>query len=92
MSEKVFKIVIGGVSYKVIAEPRDEEVIRRAGRVLQKKIELMQETYNCADRDFIALAALLISIEAEELKMKRRYSGGEEELDELLLEVKRALE
>ncbi len=92
MAEKYFRVVIGGKSYKVHVDPKDEGVLRRAARVLNDKIAEMQGIYNCSDRDFIALAALLISIESEEEKLKRRYSDDGQELDELLLEVNRALE
>lgn len=88
---KKFSIAIADRRYYLELKPNDEEVMRRAAKRLNEKINKLSRQYDCPAYDHLAMAALLISIENEETKLQQRYSSEQLELDEIAESVRRAL-
>lgn len=88
---KSLSVKIAGRRYHVQINPQDEELMRRAAKKLNDKIDEMSKKYDCTSYDHLALAALLTSIENEETKERNKYSTERQELADLAESVKRAL-
>ncbi len=91
--KKTFSVDIAAKKYYLAIDHSDEEVMRRAAKRLNTLIsELQKNKFDCEQRDIIAMAALLISIENEENILIHKYSSEQQELQELASSVKRALD
>ncbi len=91
--KKTFSVAIAAKRYYLEIDKDDEELMRRAAKKLNEKIaELTTKRYECEQRDYLAMAALLIAIENEENILIHKYSSEQKELEELAASVQRALE
>ncbi len=61
MDKVKVKINIAGRSYPLTVENGEEEVLRRAGKMINEKIQLFEKNYAVSDKqDALAMAALQI--------------------------------
>lgn len=88
---KNFSVAIADRRYYVELMPKDEELMRRAAKLLNEKIDKLSRQYDCSAYDHLAMAALLSSIENEETKLQQRYSGEQQEIDQIAASVRKAL-
>lgn len=88
---KNFSIAIADRRYYLELNPNDEEVMRRAAKLLNEKIDKLSRQYDCPAYDHLAMAALMISIENEETKLQQQYSSEQLDIDEIATLVKKAL-
>lgn len=89
---KAFSVIIAERKYHLEIRANDEEVMRRAAKQLNAKIDEMSRKYDCSAYDHLAMAALLSAIESEEIKLQQRYSTEQQEIDKISDQVRRALE
>lgn len=89
---KTFSVVIGGRRYHLNIRANDEEVMRRAAKQLNEKVDQLSRKFDCSAYDHLAMAALLSAIEAEEAKLQKRYSTEQQEIDKISDQVRKALE
>lgn len=85
------RIIIADKPYSVNIEARDEEVVRRAAKLINERIETSRRNYNAPTIDHLAMAAFQISIENEQNKLKFHHSLDRLELDELARTVEQEL-
>ncbi|MFI3298789.1 MAG: cell division protein ZapA [Rikenellaceae bacterium] len=92
MAIRTFSVQLAERKYYLEIDESDEEVMRRAAKRLNHFVAELTAKYDCTAFDHLAMASLMVAIEAEEAKMQFKYSEKEKELDELAAEVRRALE
>lgn len=91
--KKIFNVMVAGHRYSLEIEESDEAVMRAGAKALNEQMkELEKQKLKCTYFDYLAMAALMKSIECEELKLKQKYSSQTEELEDLADRVSRALE
>ncbi|MEG3047141.1 MAG: cell division protein ZapA [Mucinivorans sp.] len=77
------RVLIADKPYSINIEAADEEVVRRAAKVINEKIAASRLAYNTDTFDHLAMAAFDISIENEVNKEKFKYSIERIEIEEL---------
>lgn len=85
------RIIIADKPYSINIEARDEEVVRRAAKLINERIEHSRRSYDAPTIDHLAMAAFQISIENEQNKLKFQHSFARIELDELARTVEQEL-
>ncbi len=89
---KTYSVSIAERKYYLEIASEDEEVMRRAAKRLNEKIDELSRKYDCTSYDHLAMAALLVSIDNEESKLRQTYSAERQEIDQIAASVRRALE
>ncbi len=91
--KKRFSVSIAGRRYWLKIDQSDEEVMRKGAKALNQKInELSLKKFECNSYDLLAMAAISIAVECEEIKMRQKYSPDMQELNDLAATVRKALE
>lgn len=85
------RVLIADKPFSVNIERGDEEVVRRATKIINEKIASSRRQYDAPTFDHLAMAALHISIENEMNKEKSKYSIERLELEELARSVEEEL-
>lgn len=83
--------MIADKPYSITITPEEEEVVRRAAKMVNDKIAESRKKYDAPTIDHLAMASLMTSIENERNKEKYRYSVERIELDELARSVENEL-
>jgi cell division protein ZapA (FtsZ GTPase activity inhibitor) len=79
MTELSIKVVIGGRSYPLTINPEEEELIRKAARMIEDRIRNFEENYSVIDKqDLLAMCALQY---ANKLLLAEENSNVENEDD-----------
>lgn len=81
------RIVIADKPYSIQIEAKDEELVRRAAKLINERVNASRRSYDAPTIDHLAMAAFHISIENEQNKYKAQHSLARVELDELLRTV-----
>lgn len=85
------RVLIADKPYSVNIEKQDEEVVRRAAKIVNTHIEASRRQYEAPTFDHLAMAAFQISIENEVNKEKFKYSIERIEIEELAKTVENEL-
>lgn len=77
MSELSIKLNIGGRVYPLTIDRSEEEIIRKAAKVIEENLRIFQENYAVKDKqDLLAMTALQMSTEL----LRQNKSGSSKEL------------
>lgn len=85
------RVIIADKPYSINIEREDEEVVRRAAKVINERIEVSRRQYDAPTLDHLAMAAFQVSIENEVNREKYKYSIERLELEELAASVEQEL-
>ena len=85
------RVVIADKPYGLTIKPEDEEVVRRAVKQINERINATRRKYDAPTIDHLAMAAFDISVENETNKAKFKNSFERLELDELARTVEQEL-
>jgi len=70
-------LLIAGRSYPLKIKPEEEEIVRRAAKRVNEKIQEFQEQYSAKDKqDYLAMAALMSEVELQASKEKVTISDS----------------
>ena len=70
-------LLISGRSYPLKIKPDEEEIVRRAAKRVNEKVQEFQEQYAAKDKqDYLAMAALMSEIELQANKEKVTISDS----------------
>ena len=58
------KINIAGRAYPLNIKAKEEEIVRKAGRLLNKRLEEFRNNYAADDKDVLAMSALMFAIDS----------------------------
>lgn len=83
-------VIIADRPYRLKIKPSEEENVRKAAKRVNDKIKSFQSTYEAKDKqDYLAMAALLFSVEA--LNTKPAEAGTDDKLLSKLDELDQVL-
>lgn len=85
------RVLIADKPYSINIEREDEEVVRRAAKIVNEKIDASRRQYDATTFDHLAMAAFQISIDNEVNKEKYKYSIERLEIEELTKSVENEL-
>lgn len=85
MKKQKIRVVIAEKPYAItVASQEEEQIVRAAARRLRDKMDdLLKENFKADISDFLAMAALQIAVEREELNHKLNYSVDKLQIAEL---------
>ncbi len=84
------KIKVANRTYPLKIKASEEETVRRAGSLLNKKIEEFKKIYAADDKDVLAMSALMFAIDS--LKTGNKDSVLEDEFHALLHDIESSLD
>jgi cell division protein ZapA len=91
MSELSISITIADRPYKLVIDGEHEELFRRSAKLIDKKIKEYSSNYAYKDKqDLLAMVALEFTINS--LQNEKKTSETEQELDERLIGIDKALD
>ena len=77
-------VLIGGRPYSLSIKTREEQLIRKAVKEVNEKINQFQLTYKQRDKqDCLAMALLTYSVDLSKLRLAYAQQGAAEKVDEL---------
>lgn len=80
------KVIIADRSYRLKVNPRDEEHVRVAAKLIKEKMQELQGMYGAKDKqDYLAMASLLLCVDLleKESEIKTEDHGLKQKLDVL---------
>ena len=84
------KVLIGGRSYPLRVNWKNEEQVRKAAKLINTKLEKYMDTVSFKDhQDLLAFVALDFAVDS--LKLENRASGSESELSSIVADLEHLL-
>jgi len=77
-------VLIGGRPYSLSIKTREEQLIRKAVKDINDKVNEFQTTYKQRDKqDCLAMTLLTYSVDLAKLRLAYAQQGADEKIDEL---------
>jgi len=78
MSELInINLIIADRPYPLKVKPEEEELVRNVAKQINEKVKELQSLYSAKDKqDFLAMSALMASVEAANLKKQTQHSDS----------------
>lgn len=86
------RVEIADKFYRISIDSNEEEKVRRAARRINEEIKKMRQKYETTFVDYMAMAALIISIENETNKERLEFSSERLRIKELTAELDKILQ
>ena len=80
------KVIIADRPYRLKVTPKEEEVVRKAAKLIKQKMKELTETYGATDKqDYLAMTALLLCTDLLKIEtnLKQEDTDLKEKLDQL---------
>ncbi|CDN31469.1 hypothetical protein BN938_1382 [Mucinivorans hirudinis] len=88
----VIRVEIADKMYKMTINSDEEEIVRRAARRIKDEIRELHTKYEASYIEYLAMAALKISIENEVNIGKIKYNSERQQIEKMTEELKDYLE
>lgn len=90
--EMVIRVDIADKLYRMTIPVQDEERVRRAALRIKEQIIDLRKRFDTSHLDYLAMAALQISIENEQNKERLKFSTERLIIDEITTEIDQYLD